>query len=68
MYYKFIMKSLENNENCKKEDIFENDNYLTIESYLLLSYGCVFFQEKNSHYVSFFFLFNVTRSLKILYK
>ena len=27
------MKSLENNENCKKEDIFENDNYLTIESY-----------------------------------
>jgi len=43
MYYQFIMKSLENNENCKKEDIFENDNYLTIESYLLLLYGCVFF-------------------------
>ena len=34
MYHTFIMKSLENNENCKKEDIFENDNYLTNESYL----------------------------------
>lgn len=58
MYYQFIMKSLENNENCKKEDIFENDNYLTVESYLLLLYGCVFFQEKKIAilYLSFFYL------------